>query len=295
MSENNNIYSKFIPFSILTLVVVLIGSIVTAFYPLVRDEMHPRLENQPVYSPLELAGRDIYQREGCSLCHTQVVRPLKTEVLRYGDYSKGGESYGERPFLWGSRRTGPDLARVGGKYPDEWHMQHFLDPQKFAPKSNMPKYYWFENTKVNADATRKHMKTLGIPYDEEDMKALSNATELEAMTAYMQVLGIAVEPFQMVTISEEDFEKNGNPASGNPDAVIRGKALYIADCAGCHGVNGEGNVGMPLQGYGAYMEESIAFITIANGLQGAMPGFANTMSRMQIGSIVEYLKTIEEE
>lgn len=295
MSENNSIYSKPILFSIVALVVILVGSVVTAFYPLAQKEMHPVLDTLKPYSAIELAGRDVYQREGCSVCHSQNVRALKTEVLRYGDYSKAGESAYERPFLWGSRRVGPDLARIGGKYDDEWHMQHMLNPQHFAAKSNMPKYPWLATAKANATATEAHMKGLGYPYTPEDIQALAGKTELEALVAYLQRIGTAVEPFQLVTVTEEDYTKYGDPMKGKPEAALRGKTLFASECSGCHGMKGEGNIGPDISVYGADMDDMTAFLTIANGTGGAMPGFINTMTRDQVASIVEYLRTMAAE
>ncbi|MEF3254204.1 MAG: cbb3-type cytochrome c oxidase subunit II, partial [Deferribacterales bacterium] len=151
--HGNGLYSKALLFTIVATITVLIGTFVTMFYPMMRDEMHPKLENLKPFTPLELAGRNIYMREGCMNCHTQTVRPLKADVLRYGDYSKAGEFYYDRPHLWGSKRTGPDLARVGGKYPDDWHYQHMANPQAFYEKSNMPKYDFLNKKKINIAQT----------------------------------------------------------------------------------------------------------------------------------------------
>jgi cytochrome c oxidase cbb3-type subunit 2 len=285
-----NIYSKPILFSILALIVILIGSVVTTFYPLARDEMHPKLDGLTDYTALELAGRDIYQREGCLTCHSQTVRVLKSDVLRYGDYSKGGESFYERPALWGSRRMGPDLARIGGKYSDEWHIQHFENPRKFAHKSNMPHYKWLKHNELDAVAIAKHLAVLGNTNPVE----LEGKTELDALVAYMQKLGSAVDRLQLVTVTEADFQAHGNPAKGKEGAVKQGKRLYRENCSGCHGKHGEGNVGMPLQGYNEYMDEMTAFLTISNGLEGYMPQFINVMTLSQVGSLVEYVATLEE-
>jgi cytochrome c oxidase cbb3-type subunit 2 len=133
-----DIYRKPIMFAIISAVVILIGTAVTMFIPMMTSHMHPKLEALKPFTPLQLAGRDIYQREGCNNCHTQTVRPLRTEVMRYGEYSKAGEFAYDYPFLWGSKRTGPDLARIGKKYPDAWHVRHFEDPRAFFARSNMP-------------------------------------------------------------------------------------------------------------------------------------------------------------
>ncbi|MBR6027084.1 MAG: cytochrome-c oxidase, cbb3-type subunit II [Neisseriaceae bacterium] len=151
------------------------------------------------YNALELAGRDIYIREGCYNCHSQMIRPFRAETERYGHYSVGGESVYDHPFQWGSKRTGPDLARVGGRYSDTWHEQHMDDPRSVVPESVMPAFPWLKRNPVNIDATVRHMKTLkivGVPYTEADFAAaqelMSNKTELDAMIAYLQSLGHAL-------------------------------------------------------------------------------------------------------
>ena len=152
------------------------------------------------YDPLRLAGRDIYIREGCYNCHSQMIRPFRAETLRYGHYSVAGESVYDHPFQWGSKRTGPDLARVGGKYSDVWHQVHLINPRDVVPESNMPAYPWLEKALVDAAVMPAHMKALravGVPYtDEQIAKAGSDVqgkTELEALIAYLQVLGLALK------------------------------------------------------------------------------------------------------
>ncbi|MCC6347785.1 MAG: cbb3-type cytochrome c oxidase subunit II, partial [Nitrospirales bacterium] len=129
------LYKKPIAFAVVVTVAVLVGTIVMMALPMLSASMHPRLAHLKPYTALQLAGRDVYQEEGCFYCHTQTVRPLKAEVMRYGDYSKAGEFAYDQPFLWGSKRTGPDLARVGGKYNDAWHYVHFDTPRKLFPES----------------------------------------------------------------------------------------------------------------------------------------------------------------
>ena len=148
------------------------------------------------YAALQLSGRDVYIREGCYNCHSQMIRPFRAETLRYGHYSVAGESVYDHPFQWGSKRTGPDLARVGGKYSDVWHQTHLINPRDVVPESNMPAYPWLEKTPANAASIQAHMKglrTLGAPYtDEEIAKApeeVKGKTELDAVIAYLQVLG----------------------------------------------------------------------------------------------------------
>lgn len=152
------------------------------------------------YTALQLAGRDVYIREGCYNCHSQMIRPFRAETLRYGHYSVAGESVYDHPFQWGSKRTGPDLARVGGKYSDEWHRVHLNNPRDVVPESNMPEYPWLANNLVDAAQVPANMNALrkvGVPYtDEEIAKAaedVTGKTELEAVIAYLQGLGLALK------------------------------------------------------------------------------------------------------
>jgi cytochrome c oxidase cbb3-type subunit II len=149
------------------------------------------------YDALRLAGKDIYVREACFQCHSQMVRTLRFETQRYGAYSVAGESIYDRPFQWGSKRTGPDLARVGGKYSDEWHRLHLLTPRKLVPESNMPNYPWLERRLIDGQDIQARMRTLrmlGDPYTDEDIAgawaAVNNKTELDALVAYLQGLGV---------------------------------------------------------------------------------------------------------
>ncbi|MCK7592755.1 cytochrome-c oxidase, cbb3-type subunit II [Pseudomarimonas salicorniae] len=170
-----------------------LAEIVPLMYQAEAVEPTPGIEPYP---PLQLAGRDVYVREGCYNCHSQMVRTLRFETARYGHYSLAGESVYDRPFQWGSKRTGPDLARVGGRYSDEWHRVHLINPRDVVPESNMPGYPWLEKTRVDASAIVRHMralKTLGDPYTEEQIAgapvAVDGKTEMDALIAYMQALG----------------------------------------------------------------------------------------------------------
>ena len=152
------------------------------------------------YTALQLAGRDVYIREGCYNCHSQMIRPFRAETLRYGHYSVAGESVYDHPFQWGSKRTGPDLARVGGKYSDEWHRVHLNNPRDVVPESNMPEYPWLLKNTVNPEDMAPRMRALrmvGVPYsDEEIAKAAEDVrgkTEMEATIAYLQSLGLALK------------------------------------------------------------------------------------------------------
>ena len=151
-------------------------------------------------SPLRVVGRDIYVREGCYNCHSQMIRPLVAETLRYGHYSVAGEFVYDHPFQWGSKRTGPDLHRVGGKYSDEWHRLHLTSPRDLVPESNMPAYPWLEKTPADADSIQAHMRALravGVPYTDTEIAAapaeVNGKTELDAMVAYLQGLGLALK------------------------------------------------------------------------------------------------------
>ena len=153
------------------------------------------------YEPLRLAGKDIYVREGCYLCHSQMIRALRAETQRYGPPSTASESVYDRPFQWGSKRTGPDLARVGGKYSDAWQRLHLVDPRAVVPESNMPAYRWLEAAMVDGNditARMRTLRTLGDPYSEADIasaaKAVEGKTELDALVAYLQGLGVTAQP-----------------------------------------------------------------------------------------------------
>ena len=150
------------------------------------------------YPALELAGRDVYVREGCYNCHSQMIRPFRAEVERYGPYSVAGEYVYDHPFQWGSKRTGPDLARVGGRYSDEWHRVHLLNPRDVVPESNMPAYTWLEKPLDGAvlPEKMKALRVVGVPYSDEDVakaaEAVKGRSELDAIIAYLQVLGTAI-------------------------------------------------------------------------------------------------------
>jgi cytochrome c oxidase cbb3-type subunit 2 len=185
---------------VLVLLVVSIGGLVE-IVPLYfqRSTTQPVAGLKP-YAPLTLVGRDIYVREGCYNCHSQMVRPFRAETERYGHYSVAGEFVYDRPFQWGSKRTGPDLHRVGGRYSDEWHRAHLINPRDVVPESIMPGYPWLERTKLSGDLIQKKMqvlRTLGHPYTDEEIanapKELEGKTEMDAMVAYLQGLGTAIK------------------------------------------------------------------------------------------------------
>lgn len=182
---------------VLILITVAIGGIVEIVPLFFQKSTTQPVEGLKPYTALQLAGRDVYIREGCYNCHSQMVRPFRAETLRYGHYSLAGEFVYDHPFQWGSKRTGPDLARVGGRYSDEWHRVHFNNPRDVVPESNMPAYPWLANASVeNADvqARMRALMRLGVPYTEEQVaKApgeLKGKTELDALIAYLQGLGV---------------------------------------------------------------------------------------------------------
>ena len=181
---------------LLILVLASIGGIVQIVPLFFQASMTQPIEGLKPHSALVLAGRDIYVREQCVSCHSQMIRPLRAETERYGHYSVAGESVYERPFQWGSKRTGPDLARVGRRYSDEWHRLHLIEPRAVVPESIMPGYPWLENREVDIEATVANMRalqTLGHPYEEADIQnaaaELTGKTEMDAMIAYLQSLG----------------------------------------------------------------------------------------------------------
>jgi cytochrome c oxidase cbb3-type subunit I/II len=170
-----------IQFTVLSLVAILIGGIIQIIPTIVVKSNIPTIASVKPYSPMELEGRDLYIREGCVGCHSQMIRPFRSEVERYGEYSKGGEYVYDHPFLWGSKRTGPDLHRVGAKYNDNWHFNHMWDPQSTSPGSIMPGYKWmYDNKPMDYSLIEKKMEvmaTLGVPYTEQDIKNARKSIE----------------------------------------------------------------------------------------------------------------------
>ena len=182
---------------ILILVTVAFGGIVEIIPLFYQKSTTEPIKGLKPYTAMQLMGRDVYLREGCYNCHSQMIRPFRAETLRYGHYSVAGESVYDHPFQWGSKRTGPDLARVGGRYSDEWQRIHLNNPRDVVPESIMPAYPWLEETEVDATVVAQRMKALrmvGVPYTDEDIKdgadAVKNKTELDALISYLQVLGI---------------------------------------------------------------------------------------------------------
>lgn len=185
---------------VLILVVLLFGGLVEIVPLFFQRSTTEPIKGVVPLTPLQLAGRDIYIREGCYGCHSQMIRPFRSETLRYGHYSVAGESVYDHPFQWGSKRTGPDLARVGGKYSDEWHKIHLNNPRDVVPESNMPAYPWLAQNQVDAASIGNHMaalRTVGVPYTDAQIAGaaaeVKGKTELDALIAHLQGLGLALK------------------------------------------------------------------------------------------------------
>jgi cytochrome c oxidase cbb3-type subunit 2 len=185
---------------VLTFLVISVGALVEIVPLFFQKSTTEPVAGLKPYTALQLEGRDVYVREGCYLCHSQMIRPFRAETERYGHYSVAGEYVYDRPFQWGSKRTGPDLHRVGGRYSDDWHRVHLINPRDVVPESVMPGYPWLAKNVLSTDLIRKKMtvlRTLGHPYSDEEIKAapddIQGKTEMDAMIAYLQVLGTALK------------------------------------------------------------------------------------------------------
>jgi cytochrome c oxidase cbb3-type subunit 2 len=185
---------------ILVVLLVAVGGLVEIVPLSFQKSVTEPVAGLKPYTPLQLTGRDVYIREGCYNCHSQMVRPFRAEVERYGHYSVAGEFVYDHPFQWGSKRTGPDLQRVGGRYSDDWHRIHLNDPRSVVPESNMPAYPWLAKSAANAgdiEAKMRALRRVGVPYSDQDVAgakdALKDKTELDALVAYLQVLGTALK------------------------------------------------------------------------------------------------------
>ncbi len=185
---------------VLIVLVIAIGGLAEIVPLFFQKSTTEPIQGIEPYAPLQLVGRDIYVREGCYNCHSQMIRPFRAETLRYGHYSVAGEFVYDHPFQWGSKRTGPDLHRVGGKYSDEWHRIHLNNPRDVVPESNMPAYTWLEKTKLDPAGVAPHMSALrkvGVPYTDAQIAGaadeVKDKTEMEALIAYLQVLGRALK------------------------------------------------------------------------------------------------------
>ena len=202
MKLNHEIIEKNTGLMLILIVISISFATLIEIVPLIftKDVSQP-LPNMKPWTALELEGRDIYIREGCHVCHTQMIRPLRAEVEHYGPYSRAAESAWDHPFLWGSKRTGPDLARVGKRYSDDWQREHLINPQSLVPESVMPPFPWLAKRAVNGEQVQAKMQLFrdrfGLPYSDADIEgapdAVQGKTELDAVVAYLQQLGTAME------------------------------------------------------------------------------------------------------
>ena len=271
-------------FLLLATAAILVGTIVTMVLPFawVNTEAD-RIATVTPYTPLQQAGRDVYIREGCNNCHTQTIRPLVADVLRYGEYSKSGEFVYDRPHLWGSRRTGPDLARVGGKYPDAWHTQHMAAPTAMIPKSNMPAYAFLNQNPLDPGYIEKSMKVLDFPYTPADIAALNGKTEMDAIVAYMQKLGTGI-PKAAAAAVVGDLK---NPFPKDPAAMQAGAQLFAQNCAACHGNHGEGGIGPELEPE-SYADAALFELIYGGITDNGMPAFA-ALGNTKVWQLVNYV------
>lgn len=201
MSTSHEIVEKNVGLMIVLIIVAIsfggLVEIVPLFFQ--KETTQPVAGMKPL-TALQMEGRDIYIREGCHVCHSQMIRPLRAETERYGHYSVAGESVWDHPFLWGSKRTGPDLARVGARYSDEWHRAHLINPRDVVPESNMPGYPWLAERELTGEHTSKKLEVFrgfGVPYTEEEIRKapyeVQGKTELDALVAYLQQLGTVIK------------------------------------------------------------------------------------------------------
>ena len=196
---SHEVVEKNVPLLVILIIVVIsIGGLVEIVPLALSSQVKDAAPNVKPYGPLELAGRDVYVSEGCYVCHSQQIRPFRSETERYGPYSVAGESVYDHPFQFGSKRTGPDLARVGGRYSDEWHRVHLINPRDVVPESNMPAYSFLQDRKIDAaelPGKLTALRTLGVPYSDADIEGAAQGvdgkSEMEALIAYLQGLGLA--------------------------------------------------------------------------------------------------------
>lgn len=318
-----SLYEKPVLFAAAAVAVISVGTLVTTFIPLFMPATQPASRLIKPYTAVETEGRDIYIREGCNNCHTQTVRPLRSEVARYGEYSKPEESAYDRPFLWGSRRTGPDLARIGGKYPDSWHYRHMADPQAMFDASNMPRYRFLAERALDNSLSVRKASVLGFGYSKDDVgrqfdehrtrvtapgyasaqarAAVTPAplqgriTEMDALVAYLQKVGSdlkAVQRAEGPPAAAAPARKN--PFSGDREAAEEGEKIFKANCQACHGEKGQGGFGPNLTGkswkFGGSDAELSA--TVSGGRPGGMPSFDGTLGTTRIWKVTAYIRTL---
>jgi cytochrome c oxidase cbb3-type subunit 2 len=321
-----SIYQKPVLFAVIAAATVLVGTVATMAYPMLRADMQVKAPDLKPLPALALAGRDIYQREGCVGCHTQTVRPLPSEVARYykGDpakpaasrYSLAGEFAYDHPFLWGSKRTGPDLAFEGWIKPSKaWQEQHLLDPRSKVPQSNMPAYLFLKDAAIEASSLMDHMRALrmvGVPYTDAEIAGVSaevqGKTELDGLVAYVLSLGKAIDRSAPSTLGAVDLAA-ANPLAKDPAAVQKGHDLFAQKCSACHGDNAEGQDPFPslvddvFLGVKGDLPDAAYAAMIRGGsdakkaldrpglADGGMPAFSGELSDAEVWSIVAFLRS----
>ena len=278
-------------FIILAFVVIMIGTTVTMIAPFKWiNGAGDRIAEVKPYTPLQQEGRDIYMREGCNNCHSQTVRTLAADVERYGyggTYSKSGEFVYDRPHLWGSRRTGPDLARIGLKYPDPkgaWHYKHMENPQSVVPASNMPAYA-FLNKPLDTTYSERKMKLLKFPYTQADLDELKGKSEMDAIIAYMRKLGTDIPVKKAEAAQTSTAQKN--PFTDLKTVKAEALSIYAKDCASCHGDKRQGSLGPALKG--SDRSDTELFAIISKGV-GGMPSFSDSLDEQKIWKLVTLIK-----
>lgn len=281
-------------FIILAFVVIMIGSTVTMIAPFKWiNGPGDRIAEVKPYTALQQEGRDIYMREGCNNCHSQTVRTLASDVERYGyggTYSKSGEFVYDRPHLWGSRRTGPDLAHIGFKYPDPkgaWHRKHLENPQSVVPASNMPSYA-FLNKPLDTTYSERKMKLLSFPYTQADLDDLKGKSELDAIIAYMRKLGTDIKVAKAEAATQATTPLI-NPFKDLKSVETDAVSLYKQHCASCHGDNREGTLGPTLKG--SAKSDAELFKIISHGVEAnGMPAFGSSLDEQKIWKLATLIK-----
>jgi cytochrome c oxidase cbb3-type subunit II len=281
-------------FIILAFVVIMVGTTVTMIAPFKWiNGPGDRIAGVKPYTPLQQEGRDIYMREGCNNCHSQTVRTLASDVERYGyggTYSKSGEFVYDRPHLWGSRRTGPDLAHIGLKYSDPkgaWHRKHMENPQSVVPASNMPAYA-FLNEPLDTVYSERKMKLLKFPYTQADLDDLKGKTEMDAIVAYMRKLGTDI-PVKKAEAATQAPAARSNPFTDLKAVEKEAESLYKQHCASCHGDKREGTVGPALRG--SAKSDADLFKIISQGVEAnGMPAFSGSLDEQKTWKLVTLIK-----
>jgi cytochrome c oxidase cbb3-type subunit 2 len=282
-------------FIILAFVVIMVGTTVTMIAPFKWiNGAGDRIAEVKPYTPLQQEGRDIYMREGCNNCHSQTVRTLAADVERYGNggsYSKSGEFVYDRPHLWGSRRTGPDLARIGLKYPDPkgaWHKKHMENPQSVVPASNMPAYA-FLNKPLDTTYSERKMKLLKFPYTQADLDELKGKSEMDAIVAYMRKLGTDLSVKKAEAAPGSTVPAKANPFSDLKSIKADALSIYAKNCASCHGDKRQGTLGPAMRG--SAKTDAELFTIISKGVEAnGMPPFGSSLDEQKIWKLVTLIK-----